>query len=133
MVLLTNLLTEPQVSTDLDVMRAESQEWLNEIDFCTEEIFSYYNLLNSNGSLLGFPTKQLDDIEMIQISSVELTKVRNRVESHEREVSALIRGAESTEENEYRHQHSVLSNDIRDLRNVIGKFKEAIIKLVTAY
>lgn len=134
MELLTNPKAEYLLGESLELLHAESREWLSEIDFCSEEMSCYYKLLHKNVPILGFPTKELAEMEkkMISISSEELTKVKSRVERHERELAALMKVTSSTEEYEYRHQHRVLVNDMYALRGSIRKFKEALFALVKA-
>jgi hypothetical protein len=135
MELLTNPKAEYLLGASLDVLHAESREWLSEISFTSEEIACYYKLLHKNKPFPGFPTSELAEMEkeMIRISSEELTKVKNRVERHERELAALMNDTSATEEYEYRHQHRVLVGDMFTLRGNIRKFKEAVFSLVKAY
>lgn len=131
------LITSPKgeylLGASLDVLHAESREWLSELSFFTEEISCYYKLLHKNVHLPGFPTKELAELEkqMIRINSEELAIVKGRVERHERELAALMKA--SSEEYEYRHQHRVLVTDMYALRGVVRKFKEAVFALAKEY
>jgi hypothetical protein len=118
--------------TSLENLHIDSREWLNEINFWTEEMSCFYKLLHKTISSTGFPPKELAGIEreIIRINSEDLIKLKNQVERHERELSMVLKNTSTTQEMEYRQRHQRLINDMYALHGTIRKFKKALFALV---
>lgn len=124
--------TEYLLDASLATLHAESREWLNELNFWSEEMSCFYKLLHKNASSLDFPTRELTDLEkeMIRITSEELMRVKSEVETHERTLVAIMKNTSFGEQREYRDRHKMILDDLYALQRVIRRFKKKVFALV---
>ena len=97
MELLMNSKTDYLLEASLESLHAESMEWLNEIDFWSDEMTFFYRLLRKNQSNKAFPTAELAAVEMelVSLTSDKVNKLRNEIQNHERSLSAVMKNTSS--------------------------------------
>jgi hypothetical protein len=130
------LLTSPKMQYLLDAslesLHQESQEWLNEIAFWSDEVAFFYKLLQKKEMKRSFPSKDLATIEkeLVRINSEEIEKVRTGVASHEKLLSTVTRSHSIAEERVYREAHRKLLMDVFRLYADIRAFKKDVFKFM---
>jgi hypothetical protein len=124
--------TEYLLDASLATLHAESREWLSELNFWNEEMSCFYKLLHKNATSSGFPTSELADLEkeMIRITSEDLIRVKNEVETHERTLGAIMKNTSFGEQRQYRERHKMILDDIYALQLAIRRFKKSVFALV---
>jgi len=132
MELLMNSKTDYLLEASLESLHAESMEWLNEIDFWSDEMTFFYRLLRKNQSNKAFPTAELAAVEMelVSLTSDKVNKLRNEIQSHERSLSAVMKNTSSGEEEGYRAKHRQLVKDINETYILIKAFKKEVFSFV---
>ena len=128
MELLTHPKSEYLLAASLEDLHAQSQEWLKELGFWSDEMAFFYKLLHKKETRNIFPPKDLAEIEkvLIGINSDQLLSLRAGVLSHERLLSSVIKSTSLAEEQVYRETHRKLLGDMRDLDMVIRAFKNSV-------
>ena len=129
---ITNSKSEDLVGASLETLHAQSREWLNEIDFWSEEMTFFYNLIHRSEPRIFFPTAGLADLErrLITLTSDHLTKLKIDIENHERVLAAMVKNISLEEEREYRERHRGLVGEMYELDEVIRKFKKTVFSFV---
>lgn len=131
------LLTSPKsvylLNAGIEVLHAQSNEWLSEIALWRDETAFYYALVVEK-SMISVPlgTKEiLEKIEkeLIKITSGELDELQNLVNQHEKLLSNLIENV-SDDEEDYRDKHRLLEMKFSEMERRFKTLKQEIFELV---
>lgn len=133
MELLTYPKNEYLLGASLDTLHVESQDWLKELEFWSDEMAFFYKLLHKKESSDAFPPRDLAAIEkaLIRIDSEELRRVREGVLSHERLLSSVVKSTSMAEEQVYRETHRNLYSEMFNLNQLIRAFKKDVFSFYT--
>jgi hypothetical protein len=132
MELLTYPKTEYLLDASLESLHSESQEWLKDIDFWTDEMAFYYKLLHKKELIETYPSKELASIEkeLIKVYGERLDKARAEIQSHERALASVVKNTSFQEEESYREKHRKLLMEIFDLQVLIRSFKKKVFDFI---
>jgi hypothetical protein len=135
MELLTYSSTAYLLNASLESLHAESCNWLKEIGFWRDEMVFFYKLLNKREFANTFPSKELAAIqnELIRIQSERLDGVKEKVESHEQALAALIKANSIQNEIGYREMHEKLLKEMHDSNSQIREFKKNVFAFAQKY
>lgn len=131
------LLTSPKsvylLNAGIEVLHAQSNEWLNEIAFWRDETAFYYTLIVEK-SMISVPvgTKEIlknIEKELIKITSGELDELQNFVNQHEKLLSNLIENV-SDDEEDYRDKHRLLEMKFSEMERRFKTLKQEIFELI---
>ncbi|MGC1243127.1 MAG: hypothetical protein WA874_16170 [Chryseosolibacter sp.] len=128
MELLTFPKNEYLLDASLEDLHTQSQEWIKEIDFWTDEITFFYKLLHKKETANVFPARELAEIEktLIRINGEDMTRLRTEVMAHERLLSSVVRSTSLTDEQSYRESHRKLYREMFRLNELIRVFKRSV-------
>ncbi len=131
------LLTSPKsqylLEAGLDVLHAQSNEWLNEIAFWRDEAAFFYTLMVKK-TLKYVPVNAKNSIEkiekeLISITGGELDELQKNVEQHEIFLSALLKSKRLNEES-YREKHGQLAFEFHEFEKRFKSLKKEVFNLV---
>jgi hypothetical protein len=134
--MIMELLTSPKIEYLLDAslesLHQESQEWLKEIAFWSDELAFFYRLVQEKEAKRSFPSDELARIEkeLVRLSAEQLEKVNAGVLSHEKLLSVVTRSHSINEERVYREAHRRLLMEVFKLYADIRAFKKSVIKFM---
>lgn len=135
MELLTYPKTEYLLEASLESLHQESQEWLKEIAFWSDEMSFFFTLLHRKEVREVFPSKELVTLEkeLIRIHGDKLDTARSLVQSHERTLASVLKTTSLQDEESYRNAHRKLLIEIYDLQSLIKNFKKAVFDFARKY
>lgn len=117
----------------LEVLHAESLEWLEEIELWKDETSFFYALIidRAKTSPLIFTTKEAKDIErhLVYVSAEKLDDLAMEVRGHEKFLSRMMKSGRMDEQL-YRSRHKIISKKIHAFETEFRKMKNKIFKLV---
>lgn len=130
---LTSPKTEYLLEAGLDVLHAESKEWLSELKFLKSELDFFLKLLNSKAFKGEEEPQRLHIYQnMDKLCTAVLVELELEVRGHEKNLAELL-AAESGSDAPYRAQHkqlkakvSQMENDVRTLKMLVFRFVEHI-------
>jgi hypothetical protein len=124
--------TDYLLDASLESLHAQSIEWLNELEFWSDEMTFFYRMLHHKKLSKTFPTSQVAEIDkqIVWLNGEALNKVKTGVSSHERLLAAAYKSSSLAEEQVYREAHRKLRNDMSALDNVIRAFKKKLFSFI---
>ncbi|MBI4947540.1 MAG: hypothetical protein HY840_14200 [Bacteroidetes bacterium] len=113
----------------LEVLHAESLEWLEEIEFWKDESAFFYTLVieKTKQNLETFKTKESKDIEkhLVYISAEKLDDLRIEVQAHEQFLARLI-GNIKLDDQLYRRRHKAIAEKIHSFESEFKEMKKKV-------
>lgn len=133
MKLLSTPKTAYLLEAGLEVLHAQSNEWLNEIAFWKDESAFLYSLIVKK-TLKSVPVNSKNSIEkiekdLISITSGELDQLQKEVEHHEVFLNDLLESTYLPEAN-YRKEHEKLMIKFQQFEKRFKGLKSEVFKLV---
>jgi hypothetical protein len=124
--------TDYLLDASLESLHAESQAWLQNIDFWTDEMAFFYKLLHKKELIETYPSRELAAIEkeLIKVYGERLEKARTEIQSHERLLGALVKSTSFVEDENYREKHRKLVLEIFDIQVLIRSFKKKVFDFI---
>lgn len=124
--------TEYMLEAGLEVLHAESREWLSEITFWNGVMTFFYRLLHMREPHFSFPTAGLALLEkqLIQITSDRLMKFKAYVQNHERDLGRIVRSRSFDGDREYRDAHRSIRLEKIELQRIISDFKKKVFAFI---
>lgn len=124
--------TDYLLDVSLESLHAESQAWLQNIDFWTDEMAFFYKLLHKKELIETYPSRELAAIEkeLIKVYGERLEKARTEIQSHERLLGALVKSTSFVEDENYREKHRKLVLEIFDIQVLIRSFKKKVFDFI---
>lgn len=117
----------------LEVLHAQSNEWLNEIEFWKDESAFFYQLI-VNKTTSFVPVVAKNDIEkieneLVKITGGDLDDLQKEVEQHEVFLNDLLESKYLSEDS-YRKRHELLTFRFLKFERRFKELKNEIFKLV---
>lgn len=113
----------------LEVLHAESLEWLEEVEFWKDEAAFFYTLIieRTKQDPSAFGTREARDVEkhLIHVSVGKLEDMRVEVQAHERFLSRLMENPK-LDEHLYRSRHKLITEKIHAFHHVFKEMKRKI-------
>lgn len=127
--------TEYALDASLETLHAESQSWLNDLEFWGDEMSFFYKLLHRREAKGIFPSNELADVEkeLVKLNGERLTKTKSSVLSHERLLSSSLQSQSLAEEEVYREAHRTLLIEIYELQVAMRSFKKNVFTYYAQY
>jgi hypothetical protein len=124
--------TDYLLDASLESLHSESQAWLQNIDFWTDEMAFFYKLLHKKELIETYPSRELAAIEkeLIKVYGERLEKARTEIQSHERLLGALVKSTSFMEDENYREKHRKLVLEIYDIQVLIRSFKKKVFDFI---
>lgn len=130
---LTSPKTNYLLEAGLDVLHAESKEWLSDLEFQKSELNFFLKLLNSKVFELDKePQRQHIYENMNKLCTSVLMELQQDVKAHEKTLAEVL-ASKSNSDAPYRAQHrqlkakvSQIDNDVRTLKMLVFRFVEHI-------
>lgn len=124
--------TEYLLFASLESLHAESLEWRSEVQFWQEELAFLYKILRKQWSSSPFPSAEIAALEkrLIDITSNDLLKAKEEVESHEKFLSSLIKNNSMVNEDTYRKKHSEILTNMHSLKEIIKSYKRHLFEFI---
>jgi hypothetical protein len=129
-------LTSPKSSflleAPLEVLHAESQEWLEEVEFWKDEAAFFYALIiektKQNPSV--FNTKDAKEVEkhLIYVSAEKIDDLKMEVQGHERFLSRLIENPK-LDDQLYRSRHKAITEKIHAFEKEFREMKRKVFQV----
>ncbi|HWY37219.1 MAG TPA: hypothetical protein VNY73_01575 [Bacteroidia bacterium] len=134
MKLLTNPKTTYLLEASLEVLHAESLEWLSEISYWRDELAFFYTLLvkKTNHALFDRLKNELLHIqeELILLSGHEFEKLELDIKQHEAYLSDLIKADSGEKEQTYRAKHKAILVRVHAFSKRVRKLKLEVFEIV---
>ena len=131
--LTTSQKTTYLLEAGLEVLHAQSNEWLNEIEFWKDEsVFFYQLIVNKTSAFVPVIAKDhIEKIEneLIKITGGDLDDLKKEVVQHEVFLNDLLESKYLSEES-YRKRHELLTFSILKFERRLKELKNEIFKLV---
>lgn len=137
MELLSSPKTSYMLEANLEVLHEETTEWLNDINYWRDEIAFFYTLMvkKIGKGMEGDDQEEIGHIqdELLHINQNKLDELQQMLETHERNLSALLDGVSLHDERSYRDKHKVILGKVRNINERIRSLKREIFSLVKKY
>ncbi len=127
---LPDIKTNYLLEAGLDVLHAESKEWLNKLEFQKTELEFFLKFLKSK-DLESQREKQRQHIleNMDKLCTIVVMEVLNDTRSHERYLAGLLADNQGDDAH-FRSAHKVLNMKVQQLENDVLTLKMLVFKLV---
>jgi hypothetical protein len=111
-----------QLDAPLEVLHAESREWMTELHFMKDESAFFYKLIEKRES--SDKARNLADAhrQLINLSNERLDKLIVDTESHERVLADVLK-KNLSDEKAYRYSHHEISRRIKELNSDMKNLK----------
>ncbi len=117
----------------LEVLHAESMEWLEEIEFWKDESSFFYALIigRNKANPAAFNSKEAKNIEshLVYVSAEKLDDLALEVKVHEKFLTRMMKSKKMNEQL-YRSRHRVIARKIHSFESEFREMKNKIFKLV---
>ena len=122
------------IDASLSDLHSESNIWLEELKFWSDEMAVFYKLLRRKQRGRGFPSQEISSVEKeLVILNTQIQKQRTDVTKHERFLSSLVQSGSLSMVDGYRDLHRTLRSEISDLHRQVRKFKGKLFSFIIEY
>ena len=125
--LIANPKAQYLLGAGLDVLHFESREWLDTLDFYTDEVRFFENLLNKKeASKNNNPEyeKMLKDLDKIHKDLFD--DLKESIIQHEQLLSRIELAEKGLSDNDYREKHQHIYNKMNTFSNDFKTFKKIV-------
>ena len=125
--LIANPKAQYLLGAGLDVLHFESREWLDTLDFYTDEVRFFENLLNKKeASKNNNPEyeKMLKDLDKIHKDLFD--DLKESIIKHEQLLSRIELSEKGLSDNDYREKHQHIYNKMNTFSNDFKTFKKIV-------
>ncbi|RED43651.1 hypothetical protein DFQ10_105251 [Winogradskyella eximia] len=125
--LIANPKAQYLLGAGLDVLHFESREWLDTLDFYTDEVRFFENLLNKKeASKNNNPEyeKMLKDLDKIHKDLFD--DLKESIIKHEQLLSRIELAEKGLSDNDYREKHQHIYNKMNTFSNDFKTFKKIV-------
>jgi hypothetical protein len=126
---ITSAKTAFLLEAPLEVLHAESLEWLEEIEFWKDESAFFYALIigKTKQNPLVFTTKESKDIEkhLIYVSAEKLDDLKMEVQAHERFLARIMDNIK-LDEQLYRIRHKAVTEKMHAFEKEFKEMKKKV-------
>lgn len=134
MKLLTKDSTEYLIDAPLSTVHSESNIWMEELKFWSDEMAVFYRMLHKKEWNKGFPSQEISDVEKeLVLLNAQVQKQKADVTKHERFLFSLVQSTSLSLEEGYRHVHETLRAEILGLHQRMRKFKRNLFSFMIKY
>lgn len=134
MKLLTKESTEYLIDAPLSALHSESNAWMKELKFWSDEIAVFYRMLHRKEWDREFPSREVSDVEKELVTlNVQVQKQKADVTKHERFLSSLVQSTSLSIEDGYRDAHRTLRYEILDLHHRMRTFRRSLFSFILKY